>query len=250
MIFYFSGTGNSEGIAKAAALYLNDKAVDIVGKDAESFALSEEEYIGFVFPVYAWAAPEVMLDFAGKITPGNAYTFAIATFSNVAGMALQHFSEVLPLKSGFGITMPDNYPITDHIIDTKESSMEKLKAAKQRLNEILPRIKSKEEVYDVKMGEDAEERTYVKAKMFNDQCRKTAPYHVSDECINCGLCVRKCPADAIVMKDGKPEWIKEDCYLCMACLNRCPVEAIDYGKYSKGRFRYYFKGFEPENYKQ
>ncbi|MFR0963056.1 MAG: 4Fe-4S binding protein [Dorea sp.] len=58
----------------------------------------------------------------------------------------------------------------------------------------------------------------------------------------------KRPAKAIEIQDGKPVWIKEDCYVCMACLNYCPVEAIDYGKYSKGRFRYFFKGFSKENY--
>lgn len=249
MIFYFSGTGNSEGIAKITAERLGDKAVDIVGKNPEQFALEKEEYLGFVFPVYAWAAPEVMLDFIKGIEPGDAFTFAIATFSNVAGKALDQFSKILPLRAGYGITMPDNYPITERILDTKESSMEKLRDAKVRLEEVLTCIERKEEKFDIKEGEDGQDNTFVKSHMFNKMFRKTEPYHVTEKCIGCGMCEKLCPAGAIQMQDKKPVWVKEDCYLCMACLNRCPVEAVEYGKHSSGRYRYYFKGFEPENYK-
>ena len=135
MIFYFSGTGNSKAIAEEIANYIGTEAVDIIAADINQIHLENEEYVGFTFPVYAWAAPEVMLQFAEKIKVSEtAFTFAVCTFSNVAGMALQHFSEIIPLKSGYGIVMPDNYPITDHIIDTKESSMVKLEEARKRLD--------------------------------------------------------------------------------------------------------------------
>ncbi len=249
MIFYFSGTGNSEGIAKIIAENLDDKAINIIGRSPEEFSIKQEEYLGFVFPIYAWAAPEVMLNFAKGLNVGEGYTFAIATFSNVAGRALDQFSEILKLKAGYGITMPDNYPVTERILDTKESSIEKLGRAKERVREILVRIKKKEEIFDIKEGEDAEDNTFVKSHIFNAKMRKTIPYFVTDACIGCGKCEKICPASAIQIKKGKPVWVREDCYLCMACLNRCPVEAIQYGKYSEGRYRYYFRGFEEKNYK-
>ena len=142
--FYFSGTGNSRGIAEMIAEKLQDTTVDIVGKNPDTFRLEKEAYIGFVFPVYAWAAPEVMLDFVKKLAEKmkregtfeeKGYSFAIATYSNVAGKAIEQFSNIFSLQSGFGITMPDNYPITERILDTPESTLEKLSAAKNPFRE-------------------------------------------------------------------------------------------------------------------
>ena len=67
MIYYFSGTGNSKAIAEEIADYIGTKAVDIIGVDIDQIHLEDEEYVGFTFPIYAWAAPEVMLQFAQKI---------------------------------------------------------------------------------------------------------------------------------------------------------------------------------------
>lgn len=247
MIFYFSGTGNSKGIAQIVAKQLGDRAVNIIGTEPPA-DVSTEEYLGFVFPVYAYAAPEAMIAFAKKLVPGAAYTFAIATFSNVTGEALQHFSTVLPLKSGYGIKMPDNFPILNKILDTKESTLEKLKAAKPRLDYVIECLREKREEFDALMGDNAHENTYGLAPKFNAGMRLTAPFWVEDTCIHCGACESMCPAGAIQMQDEKPVWIKQSCYACMACLNRCPKEAIQYGEYSKGRFRYVFRGFDTSRY--
>jgi phosphoadenosine phosphosulfate reductase len=41
-------------------------------------------------------------------------------------------------------------------------------------------------------------------------------------CVGCGVCVAKCPQDAITLKDGRA-WIGEDCVHCLACMEECPV---------------------------
>lgn len=57
-------------------------------------------------------------------------------------------------------------------------------------------------------------------------------YEVADEgCIQCGMCVRSCPADAINWPDRKidPVIIKSDCLVCGKCVEACPENIIGYG---------------------
>ncbi|MFH2114162.1 MAG: EFR1 family ferrodoxin [Spirochaetota bacterium] len=50
-------------------------------------------------------------------------------------------------------------------------------------------------------------------------------YIADDSCTSCGLCVRTCPAAAIVMKDGQPYWTSR-CSECNRCINLCPSTSI------------------------
>lgn len=43
-----------------------------------------------------------------------------------------------------------------------------------------------------------------------------------NKCINCGICVSKCGADALYMKDGNVIWDKEECINCDKCIKICP----------------------------
>ena len=60
------------------------------------------------------------------------------------------------------------------------------------------------------------------------------------DCIGCGQCVKRCPMNNVILKDGKPVWGKA-CTHCMACICYCPVSAIEYGKKSVGQPRYHFE---------
>jgi len=42
------------------------------------------------------------------------------------------------------------------------------------------------------------------------------------ECVGCGVCVAKCPQNAISIKDGRA-WIDDSCIHCMQCMDECPV---------------------------
>lgn len=48
----------------------------------------------------------------------------------------------------------------------------------------------------------------------------------NDQCDNCGLCIKQCPTQSIVLSDNRPYW-KLTCESCMKCMNYCPKRAIE-----------------------
>ncbi|MCC8155351.1 MAG: EFR1 family ferrodoxin [Tannerellaceae bacterium] len=76
MIFYFSGTGNSQWIAGELAKMLNDSLWDIAKTIKEkaqtiTHSLQDGENILFIFPVHSWGAPEIVRLFIEKLTLEN-----------------------------------------------------------------------------------------------------------------------------------------------------------------------------------
>ena len=51
-----------------------------------------------------------------------------------------------------------------------------------------------------------------------------------NQCIGCGKCVKKCPMEAVRMKEKKAEICKHNCIICGVCEHVCPVQAIYYGR--------------------
>ncbi len=49
-----------------------------------------------------------------------------------------------------------------------------------------------------------------------------------DKCIFCGICQRKCPADAIIVNKVEKSWEINQfkCVICNACVEACPKKCI------------------------
>lgn len=60
MIFWYSGCGNSRFVAEELAKGLNQDLVFIpdAARNGNEYIVPNEEVVGFVFPIYAWAAPK------------------------------------------------------------------------------------------------------------------------------------------------------------------------------------------------
>ena len=51
-------------------------------------------------------------------------------------------------------------------------------------------------------------------------------YHITDECISCGVCEGECPIQAISEGEGKYVVDPDTCIDCGACAEACPTSAI------------------------
>ncbi len=238
MIFYFSGTGNSRWVAEEIAAGIGDRAVDLAVAGNGCFSFGPEDTVGIVYPVYAWAPPPVVTDFAQKLEPRGAFVFSLCTYGDEAGNAMDVLGKAVPLDAAYGLAMPNNYLILFDV-DSPEEAEGKLEAARLRLPQICEDIKNRRRVFDVHKGFG---RFFGKSsgKIFQRFACSAKPFSVNEACNGCGMCEKICPAKAICMTEGRPKWAAR-CYQCMACINRCPKVAINYGKHTQKKGRYYFK---------
>lgn len=240
MIFYFSGTGNSKWVAEEMARRTHDQALSISELN-EIPVITNEKYVGFVFPIYAWDVPEPMLTFMKQLPTCDAFTYGICTCGADAGIAMKKINKVYPLKSVYSIEMPNNYIVAS---DLEEESVAKRKitAARIRLDKIAQHIINHTITYDVNEGKLASIKTNLVTKGFNKFARSTKPFYSNEKCIGCGVCEKKCPAKTIYMAHGKPQW-RQKCYQCLKCIHTCPQKAIQYGKKTERRSRYDLKNY-------
>ena len=249
MIFYFSGTGNSQWIAEELARRTNDEAQNLAPlmKDgATSVFAGMDQTIGIVFPVYAWGAPQIVERFCESITlaPG-AFAYAVCTCGDEAGKAMKRLKKCFPYQSVWSIAMPNNY-IIGYDVDSPALAQKKIQAAREKIVSIAEAVLAKQNVYDVHEGAQAGMKTALIRPVFNTFARATKHFAADNGCNGCGLCARTCPIGAISMEAGKPVWVRKHCTQCMGCINRCPQRAIQYGTGTAKHGRYTFASAQKE----
>ena len=241
MIFYFTGTGNSQYAAQKLSAE-GERIVSVVEclrKDEYTFELSENESVGIVFPVFFGGLPIAVRQFIERLRlntrPG--YLYGVMTYGGALSGAGAMLRDVLgeagyALDAAFAVRMPDNYVIQFTVAPEAEEQ-KILRQADLDLGRIQSKIATRQRSF---AGVSLAGRALTAAmypRYLNG--RKTAPFTTNDSCIGCAACANRCPSRAIEMKDGHPTWIKERCSFCMSCV-RCG--AIEYGTKLTGKTRY------------
>lgn len=250
MIFYFSGCGNSRHVAETLAEGLGDTLVFIPEATRENrhdYTLAEDEALGFVFPIYAWGPPQLVLDFVKQLRLANkpGYVYFACSCGDECGYTEKIFRKALlekdlDLSACFSVKMPETYiGMRGFKLDTEEKAQKKLADTKATLTRNIPRLANKECFSEMTIGRFAWLKSRVINPSFSRFAADDSKYHTTDACIHCGKCVKVCPLQNISLEDGRPVW-HGHCTICMACYHHCPVNAIQYGKATVGKGQYRF----------
>lgn len=255
MIYYFSGTGNSRYAAKRLAGTTDEELRFIPQTDAytERLDTGNDLSVGFVFPIYAWGVPPIVLDFISHLPEDiimdlkkrQLPVWCVVTCGDEAGMAVEMLRKSLAkrgleLNAAWSVIMPNVYVLLPGFgTDDKLVEQSKLRASVRRIADIGSKIISGAWEDDVVRGALPKIKTALVYPLFRKWGVNTKKWHYSDGCIGCGRCAGTCPVGNISMIEGRPHW-GNDCTSCCACYHVCPTRSAQYGKITKNMGQYMF----------
>lgn len=236
IIYVFSGTGNTK---KIAALYREEferqgvetKLFNVTGKTDDIPDPKDFDYVGFAYPIHAFNAPHVMLDFAHALPKAEGKEYFILKSSGeplkINNMSSYKFCGILRrkgyrLKSEYHYVMPYNM-IFRHTDDMATRMWNTAKAlcpieAREVLDgkaHKLGRVPFGNIMAFIMRIEHPAMR--VNGRIFKVDDKK---------CIHCGKCAAACPMGNIKIEDGKFRFGGE-CLMCARCSFNCPVDAFN-----------------------
>lgn len=239
-IMYFSGSGNTEFVARSLCRVFGEKGIEKVSttrinsKLTGDIVFSEEvDLVIFAYPVYAFDAPSIMYSLARRlqsesglragilICPGDSTSYNFTAAENFARKLKRKGFDVI--REDF-VVMPPN--VFSRVSDCVASRL--FRKAEDRVVEIA-------EAY---LGEKKRRlrppllaniiSVPMKGKNIGDGIFGRA-YRVDEEkCTKCGICVSECPVSNISIRDSGETTFGWKCVMCMGCIMKCPEKAISH----------------------
>lgn len=245
MIFYFSGTGNSQRAAKQIAELLRDELVSINAclKRGKKETFHSERPLVVVAPTYSWQMPRVVEQWIRETEfEGTKDIYFVLTCGGSVGNAAAYAKRLCEEKglhfSGLAlVAMPNNYVALSNTPDKAECAAI-LEKAGERVASLAALIQKGEPFPEAAISFKDRMNSGPVNRLFYALFVHDKGFAASDACISCGKCAQRCPLNNIRISGGKPVW-NGTCTHCMACIGGCPTEAIEYKSASKGNRRYY-----------
>lgn len=248
IIYYFSGTGNSEKVARWLSQVAEEMEVassinNIASIDRLHIPLPEENaLVVFVSPVHGFNYPPIMQHFIFRFPKGKNPVLLMDTRAGMligkwitpgmSGLTFYLSGLVLAVK---GYTIKAMYPVDlpSNWVSVHPGLNERTVAY------IHPEIKKRVVTFAGKVlsgGRDFKSVYGIAADLlvfpiaiayyFIGRFFLAKTFYASRDCNRCGSCVKNCPVKAIIEVDKRPFWTFR-CESCMRCMSNCPQQAIE-----------------------
>ena len=243
MILFYSGTGNSEHVARRLSAALNEDLHKLFYEFREESVSKLHSDTPWVIctPTYAWQLPHIVKDWFRRAEfSGCRDVYFVLTCGDGVGAAGKYARKLceekgLAFKGLAKVIMPENYIAMFNAPEEAEAK-EIVRKADEVVDSIAAQIAAGKELPEEKKFGGAFLSSAVNAGFYKFSI-SDKQFTVSDACIACCLCEKLCPLENIHLSSGRPVWLG-NCTHCMACICHCPAHAIEYGKKSAGKPRY------------
>lgn len=254
-IYYFSGAGNTECVAKIISKIAKRQGHHVYKKriSANSLGAIEQDYdvLGVGFPIHFRQAPAKVSEFLAKQPGQGKKLFTFCTKGLYSGNAAKDIQllakeKQFSLAGNLELYMPGSDVLA--LMAKKESLTERiLKSIHSR------KIKAKIEsflssVYESSATEVQKGKWYI--PFDNAIVRPLEKYFTKNYqifinrfstnqelCDHCLICVRNCPNRNILHDSGKIIF-GSNCSFCLRCIHRCPQEAIEIKNKTENNVKY------------
>lgn len=250
VVYYFSGTGNSENVAKWMADVAKEKGtkvslINIAKTDRLAISSPEPDaLVVFVSPIHGFNYPPVMLNFIRRFPKGKNKVLLMNTRAGmligkwitpgVTGVAFYFSALILKIKgytikSMFPVDLPSNW-ISVHP-GLNERTVKYLHERNQEkvyrfARKVLDGGSDFRSIYEI--IQDTLVAPISLGYYFIGRFLFAKTYYASADCDDCDLCIKACPVKAIQKVDNRPFWTF-NCESCMRCMSNCPKKAIETG---------------------
>lgn len=238
VIFYFSGTGNTELVAKMLQEELTQRQyicdlirIEDVLKDKLTIDISQYDLVGIGSQVIGFAAPSLVYRFIRSLPKMNGKKTFV--FRTAGGVAPVNYNASKPMlrklkRNGYDVFYERLFSISSNWISRFDDDViKRLYEATQKKTGLMCDAMIR--------GEKRLLKTGLLQKVLIECVMAVTPlflrfvgkdYTVNDSCSHCGLCVKSCPACNIIEKDGRIKF-KFSCSACMRCVYSCPNHALE-----------------------
>lgn len=233
IMIYFSGTGNTEYIAKSFADKMKITAYSIEENQDFEFLIRANKLIAFAYPIYGGTVPRIMREFVykymGVLRGKNLIVFC--TQLMFSGDGARAFDDLFPkdyVKFVYGehFNMPNNIcnaPVFK--VTNGEENQKYLVNAEKKMEKTCKNIRNN---YSVKRGFNVvskglgltQSSSFPRVEKIKKSSAKT-----DKDCNGCGLCVKICPMNNLSLENNRIVQ-HDNCTLCYRCVNKCPQKAI------------------------
>ncbi|MEF9951347.1 MAG: EFR1 family ferrodoxin [Clostridium sp.] len=246
-IVYFSGTGNTEFVAKVFKDKFKDHEVEIKNIDIikKKNITDDFDFVVLAAPVYVDLFPRFFINYVeNKVPEGKGRKgIIISTPGGKSSVAIREARDILTAK-GYNVTteaevlMPNNFYLSKGF---KKPSVDDINLKKEASKKHIDRIISgfmNNEVTKVKCSKIRETLGRpvhnVFTKKYRDWALKTLTVDM-DKCVMCSKCSKNCPTKNITV--GDKFIFREDCISCLKCVHTCPVNAFLYKGHKIDQYR-------------